>query len=350
MVYFLFLKMKRIFPFVLSHKRTFFLVVLLPILLALLFGLFAGSSVQQTEGFVVESGVLSDSLTLSGSVAADEHVKLGFPAGGKLAWVGVKKGDYVFPYQTIATLDSRTTQKNLQNALLDYSKQRNTFDQKQEDNLNRKPYQALNDAMKRILENNQYDLEKAVVSVELEDLAKEQSVLTTPIGGLVVAANPAFAGVFLSATSPGLYEIVNPDSIYFEVSADQTEVIQLSVDRVGTIVFDSYPDEDVQGTITSVDFIPKTDETGTVYGVKVTLSADNSAYRYRIGMTGDITFTLREKRNTLFVPTNFVKTDETGKFVLKGREKKKTPVKTGMETETDVEIQSGLKEGDTVYD
>src|SRR5438309_7161724 len=74
------------------------------------------------------------SVSVSGSIQAKNIASLTFLAGGKLVYLGVKKGDYVNQYQTIAVLDERTEQTNLQSALLDYSKQRNTFDQTQSDN------------------------------------------------------------------------------------------------------------------------------------------------------------------------------------------------------------------------
>ena len=92
-------------------------------------------------------------------------------------------------------MDERTVQKNLEIALIDYSKQRLTFDQTLEKNQNRTPAEALNIDMKRILENNQFDLDKAIKSVELSDLAKQDSVLTTPISGIVTRSDVETAGV-----------------------------------------------------------------------------------------------------------------------------------------------------------
>ncbi|PIV09530.1 hypothetical protein COS51_02315, partial [Candidatus Roizmanbacteria bacterium CG03_land_8_20_14_0_80_36_21] len=42
---------------------------------------------------------LKEVLSLSGEVAAEEDVILRFQTSGRLAWVGVKEGDYVKKYQ-----------------------------------------------------------------------------------------------------------------------------------------------------------------------------------------------------------------------------------------------------------
>src|SRR4030067_1300152 len=101
----------------------------------------------------------------------------------------------------MGVLDQKTDLKNLKAELIDYSKKRNEFEQTQEDNQNRTPTQALNDEMKRILQNNQYDLDKAINSVELFDLAKQNLVVTTPISGIVTRADVKSAGVNVSATT-----------------------------------------------------------------------------------------------------------------------------------------------------
>lgn len=48
---------------------------------------------------------LKEIISTSGKLAAESSASLKFQTGGKLAWVGVKKGDRVSKWQAIAILD-----------------------------------------------------------------------------------------------------------------------------------------------------------------------------------------------------------------------------------------------------
>src|SRR5437870_4977373 len=71
---------------------------------------------------------LTDSLTLSGSIAAKDKAIVRFQSAGTLSWVGVKEGDYVQKYQPLASLDSRDIQNRFKKYLNTYSKTRAIFD------------------------------------------------------------------------------------------------------------------------------------------------------------------------------------------------------------------------------
>lgn len=333
------------------RKRRFLIgAVLLMFIVGVAARQFVFAPQKQRESTVVKRGTLREELTLSGKIEAHEQVSLGFQTGGQLAWVGVQEGDFVKKFQTVATLDQRKLQRELQKFLTAYSKQRNTFDQTLDDNQNRRPEQALNDKMKRVLENNQFDLNQTITDVEIQDVSIKLANLFTPIAGIVTRVETPHAGVNIGIGQTP-FEIVNPKSIYFSMNADQTEVVRLSQDESGTIILDAYPDQKISGTITHIAFSPTADETETVYPVKISLdNVNNTDYTYRIGMTGDVTFILKEQKDIVYIPIQFVKSDKQGKYVLVGEKLEKRYVKTGMETDTDIEVLEGLSIGERVYD
>ena len=132
---------------------------------------------------VVRRMIFEKTITSSGKTKAKKSVDLKFQTSGKLTWVGVKEGDRVTAYQAIASLDSREVQKNLEKALRDYSSERNDFEETWRVTYKgmKNPDTALTDTVKRILEKNQWDLEKAVLDVELKHLSLEYSSLLSPI-------------------------------------------------------------------------------------------------------------------------------------------------------------------------
>ena len=115
------------------------------------------------------------SITSSGKTAADRAVTLRFQTSGLLTWVGVKEGDSVTKGQVIATLDSREVQKSLEKSLHDYAATRNDFEETWRVTYKgiENPDSALTDTVKRVLQKNQWNLEKAVLDVELKHLSYE---------------------------------------------------------------------------------------------------------------------------------------------------------------------------------
>ncbi len=308
--------------------------------------------IRKEKTYTVSRKTIKKTLTISGKIDAEEKASLRFQTSGRLIWVGVKEGDTVKKYQAVAQMDAREVQKNLEKVLRDYSSERNDFEEAWRVTYSgrNKPNDALTDTAKRILEKNQWDLEKAVLDVELKHLSVEYATLFTPIAGIVTSVGSPVSGVNVTP-SQAEFTVVNPSSVYLSVLPDQTEVAQLSASASAEIVFDSYADEKITGTVKSIAFAPKHGESTTVYEAKVTFPLDVST-KYRIGMTADATFTLGEKSDVLVVPATAIKKDKDVHFVMRvlGDKRQKTPVSVREESEEGVEILSGLTDGDVIVE
>lgn len=296
---------------------------------------------------------LLDSLSISGEIDAVEKVSLRFQTSGLLSWVGVKEGDYVKKFQSIASLDKKDLQNRMSQLLNTYSKTRNDFEQAQDDN---KDWQTLGmtdearTTIKRSLEKYQADLNNSVLVVESQALSLKYASLWTPIEGLVTNVDAPLAGQNITPAT-ATFEIVNPKTVYFSATADQTEVTKFKVGQKGTVILDSFPDKEIEGTVTSIGFIPKAGETGTVYELKVGFMVDNTDYSIRMGMTGDANFVFKEIKNVIAIPTSYVKTENGENYVWKmvGKTKQKQTIKTGETIDGNTEIVSGLVEKDVIY-
>lgn len=310
---------------------------------------FAPANNKKISSAEVKKGTLAKNLTISGKIEAEEKATLTFQTSGRVAWVGVKEGDYVKKYQTIASLDQRELRKKLDRYLNDYIKYRYDFDQ-----ITRDDYkdQVITDKIKRIWQKSQADLNKTVIDVELQTLAIEYSNLWSPIEGIVTQVTSPYPGADTTLANPAKFEIVNPKSIYFSATADQSEVKDLYQGMDGELVLDAYPEETIKGSIQQIGFTPKEDESGTVYEIKFVFVNDNTNYKYRLGMTGDLTMSIAKKDDVLYLPLIFVKEENNKKFVRVKRNggMEKVYVETGLETDEFIEIVSGVSEGEIVYD
>lgn len=330
-------------------KRWYFLILI--IVIAFIFFLnqktTIRSQVKKNNSYIVKRQELKDNLSIAGQIEAEERVVLQFQTSGMLAWVGVKKGDYVRKYQGIASLDQKELERNLKKYLNTFKSERWDFDQTKEDYKNK----AITEAMQRVIDKNQFDLDSSIIDVELKNIALQYAYLYAPIEGIVIRIDSPFPGVNITP-SGAEFEIVNPKTVYFSANADQTEVVKLKENIQGVIALDAYSDRKLFGNVYQVSFIPKQGETGTVYEVKMKLDNDNLDYKYKLGMTGDATFDFLLSKNALMIPSSFIKVEKKKKYVWKEENGKKVKsfVQIGQEVNNETEITSGLKEGDIIYD
>lgn len=321
-----------------KHKR----IVAVPlVIVVLLLIIFRPKSSTPLESLTVAKHQIIASLTASGTVQAENSVNLSFLSGGKVTYVGVAEGDEVRKGQTIAMLDQRSAQRSLESALKDYAKQRNTF----EDTRDANQIEA-NETVKRVLENNQYDLDKAVASVELQEIARQNAVLTSPIDGVVIRADVTNPGV--NATATTTYTIADPDSLLFAIDVDEADIGKVKLGQRVQVVLEAYPEQTIYGTVEQIAFAShKTDTGGNAFTVKVHLpmSTDDS---YRIGMNGDAEIVLAQKNNVLTVPLAAV-VDETYVYVKRPDGKyEKRKIRLGLKSDTDAEVIMGISEGEVI--
>jgi HlyD family secretion protein len=199
--------------------------------------------------------------------------------------------------------------------------------------------------MKRVIQNNQYDLDKAVVSVELQDVAKQQSVLTSPINGILVRADAATVGTTVGATT--VFSVIDPTSLVFGMDVDEADIGKVAVGQPVKVNLDAFPDKTSQYPVDRIDFVSHTTTNGgNAFTVEVKLPA-SSVSQYRIGMNGNADIITAERDN---VPTIPIASVVDGKYVYlkKPTGFEKRAVTIGLQNDVDAEVTNGLREGDLI--
>lgn len=300
---------------------------------------------------VVRRTTFDKTITSSGKTKAKKAVDLKFQTSGKLTWVGVKEGDFVSAYQSIASLDSREVWKNLEKALRDYSSERNDFEEtwrvtyKGTSN----PDSALTDTIKRILQKNQWDLEKAVLDVELKHLSFEYATLVTPISGIVTQVDIPIAGVNITPAT-AVFQVVDPNSLVFEASVDEVDVGVVALGSEATVMLDAYPNTPFTGSISSIAYAAKASSGGaTVFPVEIAITATSSS-TLRIGLNGDVSIRTSTILDALIVPAESIREEGDKWFVYKKSDTRynKVFVEVGDRSDSSVVIRSGVDEGDEI--
>lgn len=333
---------KRVFR---SKKR----LVILLILIFAGFGIWRYNISKGTANIKttrVERGTVVEDLILSGEIQAEERANLNFLSSGELNYVGVKEGDTVVKGQVLAKLDSTNAYQTFLAAEADLRRYEASLDNTYDQVRGHEKDESFSQIETRTAAETNKD--KAYRNYVIAQKNMANLSLRAPFGGVIASITHPFNGINTSLAESQI-EIVNPASIYFDVSADQTEVANLKVGQKVNILLDSYSEEELEGYVSFIGYTPKVGEVGTVYKVKVNFTSPLME-KVKIGMSGDAKFVLSEKADTLYVPPTFIKTDTTGKYLNLEQKNNKRYVELGVEGEDRVEIKGDIKEGDTIYD
>jgi len=296
----------------------------------------------------VEKGEVKEELVLSGEINADEYAKLSFLTSGQIAWVGAKEGDLVKKGQALAKIDTVTLNATYQQAKASLREEEATVENIHDQVKGHSGDETFSQKDTRTAAEVAKD--KAYEAYIAAEYNLRNSTLIAPFAGIITSLAHPFSGVNVFATETQV-ELINPQTLYFDVSAAQSEVLKLSIGQEVNITLDSVSDEELKGNIVFIGYTPKADEVGTIYKVKVAFDDLLDIKKFRVGLTGDATFVISKKENVLFVPPKFVKSDLDGKYLKKSGKNGKTYVEIGLEGEDATEIVSDkVKEGDNVFD
>lgn len=332
-------------------KKRWYLVLVVGLVLAFTgYRQFGPKDLSKVKSYTVKTVDLRENLSFSGGVDAEEKAKMVFQSSGKLSFIRVKEGDRVVKGQLLAGLDTGDLVAAERAAYYKYlaadANAKYIEDTVKDHDKDESFLQKNNRVTAQTDRDTKYD------SWLTAQRTLRYAILYSPIDGVIYNVTDNHSGEFVTATNLFEINIVNPASIMFTANADQTDVVKLKNGMVADITLDAYPDKLLKGTIKEIAYTPSVGETGTVYLVKLTIETGDTAYQTRMGMTGDVTFLMREKKGARAIPQNYVKTVKGEKIVYKKVDggSRATKVTIGETLEGQTEILSGLNEGETIYD
>jgi HlyD family secretion protein len=292
----------------------------------------------------VERTSLTKTLDISGIVDAKEKARMRFMAGGKLVYLGAQEGEWVKKWQSLASIDKALLQKQLSQNLNSYMKERWDF----EDSQDSYDYNIENLSTRKSIDQEQWDLENTVLTVEIKDIAIKESSLYAPFAGVLVKSPSTVTGVQLLATD--YFEIVNPKTLIFKAEVDESDIGLLSINQQAEVELDAYDEEILDTYLNYVAYSSSVNSTGTVFIVEFPINSEDID-KYRIGMNGDAKIILDSKDDVLIVPFEATISRDDKTYVnvknAKGQAEEKE-IKLGLETDDYAEVTAGLEEGELI--
>lgn len=172
-------------------------------------------------------------------------------------------------------------------------------------------------------------------------------IVKADFSGTIISVGYTAGDEISSATSIVTYG--NPEEVTISVSVDQEDVASIAVGDSVNIEFTAYTGSAYEGTVSEIATSPTSERSSTVsYAVTVKVNGDVSSLYS--GMTANVTFITKQMENVLYVSNKAVITEDTKTYVkVKNSDGniEKREVTTGFSDGSNVEVVSGLAEGET---
>lgn len=155
-----------------------------------------------------------------------------------------------------------------------------------------------------------------------------------------------------SATETQILTLYPQKQMTVTISIDETDILSLKEGQEAQITVSSVSDDAFTGSVTSISKVADTSTGVTRYSAEVTLDREEGML---VGMTADVDVRIEGTENALIIPVDALHQNSASYYVYTGYDEAqkrytgRTEVTIGMQNDDDVEITSGLNEGDTVY-
>lgn len=334
---------KKPITFVKKHKVWTGLIFLILVVLVVVF---RPKPPIPPDTQVLSKNNLVQTVSVSGSINADATANLTFAVAGKLVYMGAKVGDAVKKYQTIAVLDQRTLEDNLQNAKKVLDSQQITFNNVNDFNGDRSLADTgLSTSAFRQLQQAMDTLDQTKIALDIQQIAKEQSALVSPLDGILTRADVIVPGTNVAITS--VYSIVDPSTLTFNMDVDEADIAKVAVGQPVKVILDAYPTETITLPVQKIDFVSHTTSNGgNAFTVKVSLPV-SVKYQFKVGMNGNADIITAEKDTVLSVPLSAI-ADGNIVYIKDKKGYKKEKITTGLQNDINIEVTSGLTEGENI--
>ena len=211
-------------------------------------------------------------------------------------------------------------------------------------------YDAQLESLKETLREAEEEKEKIQEQLEaFEKFVGEYGCLYSDGEGIVTEVGYEAGDRLRSAGT--MISYATPTDMTISVDVTQEDIVELQVGDKVDITFIAYPDSSYEGSIKSINTTATSTESNTVsYTVVIAVEGDTSLLYG--GMTADVIFVTEQKEDILFISKKAIvekagKTYVYQKNLLGSMELKE--VQVGIDNGVDIEIVSGLEEGDIIY-
>lgn len=299
-----------------------------------------------------EHTVVIDDITVGiegGGEAKLEGKNQNFLINGIVEEIYVKKGEKINKGDKIAKLSDKQINIELSDLKIDKKSKLDT--------LNNLKEQQKNITDTSSVEYKTLQSEIKIAQDELEKLNNKINKLNSDIDKLYVYSKNKGVVIDIgyevgseATISKPVAIIGDESSIYIDVLLPQTEIIDVKENQKIEVTLETYPDTKINGEVEEISYVNSSQGEDVDYLVRSKIDVkDLQVYH---GMTGEVTFIIKNKKNVLQIPNRAISIKDN-KQIVKVRENNKiieVEVKTGFSDGRVTEIIEGLKDGQIVVE
>ncbi len=193
------------------------------------------------------------------------------------------------------------------------------------------------------------NVRSAQVALDKAIIQREKGILRAPFDGTVAAIN-VHPGELASSAQPA-FTLLTPDALRLDLTIGEVDLPNVKVGQPGGIIFDAIQGRPYFFVITSIGLAPQVQQGVVTYIARANILLPNDAPKPAPGMNGAALIQIEQRTNVLTVPTRGVRRRGDQQVVDVQRPDgtvEERVVETGLSDGQDIEILSGLSEGETV--
>jgi len=190
----------------------------------------------------------------------------------------------------------------------------------------------------------------AALTVEAAQIRLKNAQISAPFDGTVAAVNIKQGEFFSGASSTAAIVLLTPDALMLKMNVGETDYPALKVDQGGVVIFDGIPGKPYPFKITEIGLSPTVTQGVVTYEVKGSLVVIPGNPKPAPGMNARGQITTDSKPNVVAIPPRAIRRKGTDQVVDVRRDGKveEQVITTGVTDSEQVEVLTGLKEGDTI--
>ena len=333
---------------------------------------------------------LEVSIEASGIIEAIASVEIKSKASGEILYLGAEVGDTVEKGSMLGQIDQRTPKNILDQSKSDLEASKVRLDNAKsqfERGAELHSKGSISDKDYEDIQENYAQAKSTVVRTEVSyenaKIALDDTVVRSPVAGTIIS-RPVEVGQVISSPTMAvgggtiLMTLADLSKVRVRALVDEIDVGKVSIGQVVSIKVAAYRDKEFFGTVSKVEPLAKIEQNVTTFPVLIDIENDENLLL--LGMNTDVVIEILNKDVSVTAPSMSLRTrkdiysaasilnipsedvdaflvervkgENFNKFIVI-KETKKGPklawVEIGVSDLANVEIVSGLSEGDTVF-
>lgn len=280
---------------------------------------------------------IGDSLVFIGSITPDREVAIASETMGKIRSISAELGSYKGRGAVIATVDGELKRAAVMAAEANYEKARKDLERFQQ-------VQVENALPDQQIDNARLAVQLAEANLITARRQLRDTRITAPFSG-VITARSAEVGTMVQPCMV-IATLVDVSTLKVRLNVPEKDIVTIRVGDDVTVTTDVHPGTIFGGRVSNIGV--RGDDAHT-YPVDVTIS-NRAGTPLKSGMFTRVRFRGASTRPALTIPraaiVGSVKSPKV--YVLAGKTVKLRSIGIGEQSGSDVEVLSGLKEGETV--